>query len=106
MIKVSRIRAALLLLCSFVHVLLHLVHGLRHDQLFTLNQPSDQECLSLDSISTTFRNLTSEEIELLQYVCITPADIAASEGGVSGLEARQGIPPGVQCQPTTWLVVV
>ncbi|KAG7674064.1 hypothetical protein Ndes2526B_g02453 [Nannochloris sp. 'desiccata'] len=82
--------------------------------LFSKENPRGQRCAPTSDIPTAHANLTAEELDLLEYICLDSDSIVniarSSITSTPRLEdqqqqifkARSGIPPGTSCQPTSW----
>jgi len=84
------------------------------ERLFTKEEyPRGQSCAPTSDIPTAHADLTAEELDMLQYICldsdsivnITSTNITSTplpEVQQQSLKTRSGIPPGTSCKPTSW----
>lgn len=70
---------------------------------------SGQSCAPTNDIPTAHANLTAEELDMLEYVCLDRDSIEKITSGPlledpqqQSFNSRSGIPPGTSCQPTSW----
>jgi hypothetical protein len=68
--------------------------------LFTAEE-SSRSCKVIDTALAASLNLTSNEREVLPFICLD-STLEAHESKVDGRKPRNGIPLGVQCTPTDW----
>ena len=109
----SGLHSSVFFILSVLYILSTTVHALRNapitslsEALFTTTAPPGRSCLSpADILATTSANLTADEIELLDYLCIPSHQENDEEVEVDAelrINDRSGIPPGTPCTPTSW----
>ena len=70
--------------------------------LSSLSGLEDTKCQVVPAHVLSQVNLTREELNLLPSICWDEETGIKREGLLSGFSKRSGVPPGVQCERTSW----
>lgn len=72
--------------------------------LSSVAEAEDAQCQEVPPYVLSKINLTSEDLSLLPSICWNEDGHLKRQELLSGLGKRSGVPPGVQCDKTSWWV--